>query len=566
MKTKAVIEYGATDLTAKTDSTLSSTNIQSFSTANNIKTDPEEIKYSTLEKNYFILDGSFTNMPANVSNVGYWSLSRTGNNKSFTTPITLTITFTENHSSVGLTLSFSEYSYCTHLKISYYNSSNTLLTEEDFYPDSPEYFCEDEAVNYRKIIITFYSTNEAHRYIKLYKILYGRTIVFEGDNLISADIVEELDPLSNELSINTLDFVCFATDDRFNILNPQGAYLTFQKTQPLKAYRVENGTTTDMGTFYLDSWENESQKSMKMQGIDLIGILDKSEFNGGIYEEKDAEDLIEDIFATANITNYTIQDITGETLTGYLPICTCREALQQVLFSLGAVADCSRSATINIYKLAPAPTPPEIESDVVLQDTKEIKQGEIVTGVQVTTHSYKLKRETETLYEENLAQGTYRVVFGVPSANLTITGGTITESGVNYAVINVTGSSSSSTKYHGNKTVTIEGNTYDDLTNTLTVTDGETHDITNVLMVDNCTFINGTNAQTIATRILNHYLGSYNSKFGMILGSEKTGDNVITEKSTTNYLDGYVTKLDIDLTGGFLANAEIISKVGEISG
>lgn len=426
MRTKAVIEYGAMDLTAKTDSQLSTTDKQSFSVPNSIKNDPAEIKYSTLEKNYFALDGTFDNLPTNVSNIGYWSLSQTGQNKEFTTPISLEINFTKNHSSVGLTLRFSQYSYCTHLKISYYDSNNTLLTEEEFYPDTYEYFCEDEAVNYRKIIITFYSTNEAQRYIKLYRILYGRTIVFEGDNLVSANIIEEINPLSDELSINTLDFVCFATDDRFNILNPQGAFQTFQKTQPLKAYRVENGETIDMGTFYLESWQNESEKSMKMQGIDLIGMLDKVEYNGGLYTNTSAETLIQNIFAKANIVNYTINDLTGETITGYLPISTCREALQQVLFVLGAVADCSRSETINIYKLAESETPKEIASDQILQDTKEIKQGEIITGVSVKTHRYKLKREVETLYEEELAAGTYKITFGVPATNLQIENGTIT--------------------------------------------------------------------------------------------------------------------------------------------
>ena len=567
MRTKTVIEYGAMDITAKNDATYTTTDIQSFSSANNLKNNPAEIKYATLEKNYFALDGSFENMPTNVGNVGYWSLTASDSNKEFTTPLTLTISFTKNHSSIGLTLRFSQYSFCTHLKISYYDSSNALITEQEFYPDNYEYFCEDEAVNYRKIIITFYETNEANRYIKLYKILYGRTVIFEGDNLISANIIEELDPLSDELSINTLDFVCFANDDSFNILNPQGVYLTFQKTQSLKAYRVENDVSTDMGTFYLESWDNESEKSMHIKGIDLLGILDKVEFNGGIYEETSAVTLIETIMTKANVSNYVIEDLTNETISGYLPICTCREALQQVLFVLGAVADCSRSETINIYKMSEAADPHVIEKDAVIQDTKEIKQGEIVTGVSVKTHRFKLKREVETLYEEKLSQGTYKITFDKPSANLQIEHATINEFGVNYAIITTDGSGSqSSSKYYGNRNVLLTGNTYDDLTNTLTITDGEEHDKTNILSIDNCTLINGSNASDVATRILNYYKSQYTDTFDMILDTEKAGDNVITERSDVNELKGYITKLDIDMTGGFIANANIVAKVSEANG
>ena len=566
MKTKAIIEYGAMDVTAKADSTLSATDKQNFSTPNNIKLDPTETKYSTLEHNYFALDGSFTNMPSNVGNVGYWSLSKTGANKEFTTPLTLTINFTKNHSSVGLTLTFSQYSYCTQLKISYYDSNNTLLSEETFTPDSYEYFCEDIVANYRKIVITFYKTNEANRYLKLYRIKYGKTIIFEGDNLVSANLCEELDPLGDELSINTLDFVSFATDDKFNILNPQGAFVAFQKTQTLKAYKVADDVLTDMGTFYLESWENKSEKSMEIRGIDAIGIMDKIEFNGGIYSNMSAVTLIESIFAKANITAYTIEDITSDTITGYLPICTCREALQQILFTLGAVADCSRSDTIRIYKLTEAEEPNEITSSQILQNTKEIKQTEIVTGVSVTTHSYKLKIATDTIYEENLTAGTYKVIFNQPCSDLAITGGSIIESGVNYAIINATGSSSASSKYRGNKTVTITGSTYDDLTNTVTITDGEYHDVENILTISDCTLINGANANTIATRVLNYYQGSYKDTMNIILDDEKVGDNVLAEKSEVNQLNGFVTKLDIDMTGGFLAKTEIMAKVEEVDG
>ena len=383
-------------------------------------------------------------------------------------------------------------------------------------------------------------------------------------------MVEELNPLSDELSINTIDFVCFATDDRFNILNPQGAYLAFQKTQPIKAYKTEfiedEEVLTDMGTFYLESWENKSEKSMQMKGIDLIGILENTEFDGGIYDDVYATTLISSIMTKANVSNYSTQGISTEKITGYLPICTCREALQQVLFSIGAVADCSRSEKINIYKLAAAVTPTEITSDKVLKNTKEIKQGEMITGVSVKTHSYSLRIETEILYEEKLSAGTYKIRFNSPASDLSIENGTIVESGANYAIITATGSGTTpSSKYRKQRNVKITGSIYDDLTSTITVTDGETHDTTNILSVEDCTLINSTNAETIATRILNHYKNLYQDNFEMILGNEKAGDNVITEKSDINQLNGYITKLDIDMTGGFLANAEVVAKVEELN-
>lgn len=38
---------------------------------------------------------------------------------------------------------------------------------------------------------------------------------------MSANILEEVDLLSSEISINTLDFTVYSEDDDFNIINPQ---------------------------------------------------------------------------------------------------------------------------------------------------------------------------------------------------------------------------------------------------------------------------------------------------------------------------------------------------------
>ena len=82
-----------------------------------------------------------------------------------------------------------------------------------------------------------------------------------------------------------------------------------------------------------DTWD--------VSAINAIGVLDESTYLGGVYSGMLAGILIADI-----LTNhaYTVSnDIAGIPIYGYLPVCTRREALQQVLFSIGAVAyhDCA---------------------------------------------------------------------------------------------------------------------------------------------------------------------------------------------------------------------------------
>ena len=176
MKTSTIIEYGAVDITAKSDSQLSVNNSQDFSKLDELKSDKlQEIKYSTLEKNHFTLDGKSENMGSTITGVGWWSKLMSDENGSFTTPLVLTINFSQVHSSIGLTLTFSKYAYCNSLKIQYYSASNELIVEKTYSPDEYNYFCEQTVANYKKIVITFYSTNIPYRYLKLYGIMYRKS-------------------------------------------------------------------------------------------------------------------------------------------------------------------------------------------------------------------------------------------------------------------------------------------------------------------------------------------------------------------------------------------------------
>lgn len=561
MRTQTLIEYGVYDVTAKEDSMPSVTDKQDFVNILDLKKDDiKEIKYSTLEKNYFVLDGNSKNMNGTEKNMGFWSKSMTDSSGNFANPLTLTINFmNETHSSLGLTLKFSELNYCTHLKVQYYNSENVLLSEKEFYPESNEFFCEDTVTDYKKIVITFYSTNNSYRYLKLYQIDYGKIIQFTGENLMDANIVEELNILSDELSINTLDFTTYSLDDNFNILNPKGMYTALQERQQLRAYKIENNTKMHMGTFYLDTWKNEKYKTMNFKAIDVIGLIDKTEFMGGMYNST-FEAVVEEIMTSAGLTSadYEIQEeLKTIPVRGYIPVCTHREALQQILFVVGAVANSARSDKIKIYTVTEAEEPNQISKSNILKGTKEIEQGELVTGVSVTSHNYIQSNEEVSLYDGTLESGTHKIVFTEPVYNLSCENASIISSNVNYAVIQV----------HSNTNVILKGYKYKDNMQTFVV---EIQGLNpnskrNMLKIESDYLANNNNAYEIAERVLNYYRKTYITKFDFILYDEIAGDNIVIEGDFNNELNGYVTKLDIDMTGGYIAGAEVVAKAREVT-
>lgn len=559
MKTSTIIEYGAVDVTAKADSQLSVNDTQAFSKLNELKrSNLPERKYATLEKNHFVLDGKSENMGDNITEVGWWSHEMSDSSGQFSQPPIMTIDFTKVHTSIGLTLTFSKFAYCNNLKIQYYDGNNTLISEETFAPDNYEYFCEDVVDNYKKIVITFYSTNIPYRYLKLYKILYGQAVLFEGDNLINANLLEQVNLLSDELSINTLDFTVYSDDDRFNILNPQGVYKTLQQRQELNVWQSKGGELYNMGTFYIDGWQSKNDNKMEFNGIDLIGLLDKTNFDGGIYSNVTAENLITQIFNSAGFTSeylYIQDELKNILLTGYIPVCTHREALQQVLFTIGAIANCARTDIIKIEEVEESETPNQISSNNVFKGTKEIEQGEIITGVLLQAHRYSTSSEQKKLFEGSLPAGTHKIVFSSPTHNVTCTGGTIQSSNANSVIISVS----------SNTNVVVQGYEYIDSTQDIFVENNSLagNEKSNVLKIDSVYLINSSNAQSIGQRIIDYYNGKYTTKFKFVLDDEKAGDNIELDESYGNTLNGYITELDIDLTGGYVVNAKIDAKVSE---
>lgn len=562
MKTKASVKFGLIDVTAKQNSQLSISDKQDFVDVLDLKNDDlEETKYGTCEKNQFALDGSFELMPDELDNMGWWSNQMSDENGHFTTPLTMEINFTEPHSSMGLTLIFSEVGdFCNSLNIKYYNLNNNLLKNLNFTPNDYKYICKGVVENYGKIVITFYSTNNPYRYLKLYKILYGAEIVFEGDNLMKANILEEIDLLSSEISINTMDFTVYSEDDDFNIISPQGFYRLLQQRQKLQATEtlLKEDKVKDMGTFYLDKWANEKDKTMKFSAIDLIGIIDKTDFNGGMYTNTLFKDLIEKIFTSAGLENdeYEIQEeLKNLTLTGYIPICSHRKALQQAIFAIGAVADCSRSEKIKIYKVEDSEENNVIETTNIKQSSKSIEQNELVTGVEIVAHNYKNGTELEKVYEGTVDVGETKILFDKPVHNITCENAEIVEYNCNYAIVSVTEETE----------IIINGYKYKDNLQTYLVEVEELNasQKQNTLKIKSAYLVNKSNAKTVAKRVLDYYQKTYKTGFKFLLNDETVSEDVEIEGDFEQKLVGHITKLDIDLTGGFWANIGLNARVKE---
>lgn len=67
-------------------------------------------------------------------------------------------------------------------------------------------------------------------------------------------------------------------------------------------------------------------------------------------------------------------------------------------------------------------------------------------------------------------------------------------------------------------------------------------------------------AAAVAARVLDYYAQRYEQTFRMVAGDEKLADRLIVESFGGEMVRGVVTKLEFDLTGGFLADAKIVGR------
>lgn len=186
--------------------------------------DPE--KYGTLEYNRLLLDGTFNVFSDTPSDVvmGYMSLSLSGDTEStiddtsyyaFETPIEITRSWEEAHSTEGVSITFDEESYCNYLNIEWFDSENNSLATQDFYPDSYNYKCEKAVSDFYSMKITFYGMNKANRYLRIYDFEDGKINKFSKnstDKLIFVEFNVNCYPLALEVPSSTMNIQVVSDD------------------------------------------------------------------------------------------------------------------------------------------------------------------------------------------------------------------------------------------------------------------------------------------------------------------------------------------------------------------
>jgi len=175
-----------------------------------------------------------------------------------------------------------------------------------------------------------------------------------------------------------------------------------------------------------------------------------------------------------------------------------------------------------------------------------------VTGVKVTEHNYSEAGNEVVLFNDGL-DGEETIEFNEPYHDLLIEGGTIVESGANYAKISAEG------------TVTLTGKPYTHVTRVVTAGNVNGSSEESVKTISSCYLANPQIAQAIADRFFAYLQCNCTINQDVISGVEKAGDVVsVINPYTREMVTATIKKFDVTLSAINKANAEFL--VGFVPG
>lgn len=508
--------------------------------------DNSQPQAATFEDGYWILGKDFKLFPDDPSACrwGLFSLVMCDADGVFDPPLTLTLSTGSLYSSVGLSFVFDPYgpTWCKDLTIAWYRG-DTLVHQQDYTPDGWQYSALAQVSNFNRVEVTFRRMSAGYRYLKIPSIIFGITRTFDSNECFGVDLHQDADLISDELSINTMDFT---------LRNTSGITYMFQRRQVLRA---KYGSEL-MGLYYISSSEKLGGGKYQVHSVDLLGLLEMAgDHMGGMYDGVPADTLASDILG--GIVPYEMDAALKNVLIyGYLPIASRRDNLRQLAFALSAMVSAAHSEWLVIKR---TDTPHVVRSFGLSRDVYEdgsIGTGTLVTAVSVTAHSYLASTEQTTLYEGVLTatDGDVPIKFDSPAHSLTITGGTIVSSNCNHAVIRGTG---------GKVVLKGCGYTHVERVHTKSNPLRNANDESNEVMYKDMTLVTDHNVDDVLAACYDINLRIETIKGKVLTETERPGDHVSIVTEDDGVKTGHLLSLDYTVSTKLAADVEILADYEE---
>ena len=555
-----ILTLGDADLAS-----VSSSDEHAISTLNDLVTgdDRRSLNYATFEPSGWLLDGN-AGVYDHPQNIGFVSDVISNGSGVLVSPPEIRLTLTSAVDiEQGITLEFFMSDYADDVDIDYKDASDTLIASESHTPDGYNYFCAVGATRaaVKYIDLTFNGTSANYRHVRLVGV-YVDGVMWDKENIRTANIIEEISPVSVESPSGELGFSLYSADGDFSIVNPQGVYEMLERGQVVDTYETVNGARLYMGRFYLNKWWSKSENIAEFECVDALARLGEEIVLGDIHEGSTVSDFMTWIFSDSN--DYSVDaSIASRSVYGWQPTSTKRDALKQMAISVGAYVTCSRSGVVLIKEMELIDSISAYDFALDDSDTagKVVERAKVVTGIDITAHLYvpgDLYADEE-IYRAVVVAGEYTIEIpnrilqaaylysdpGIDSLTATLQDSPPPTSGANWIHFEVIGAGEviwlTQGEYtHGREIYSVD------------VPGLPAGTPENRIIIKEAYMVTPDNVAEVATRILEYYQQKYTLDTKLFASEVAIGDSTQIDTQNSKEFGGICERMEIDLEGGFV--------------
>ena len=310
---------------------------------------------------------------------------------------------------------------------------------------------------------------------------------------------------------------------------------------------------------FLESVKRTGKYKYLLSCVSGVGLIAQSRHYGGLYSNVPFSTVLSDIIG--GVFPYTVDaDVASIAIFGWLPVDNRRANLRKLLTATGVVIKTNADGIIRFA--APSTSTPSAISDAEIQIGGSVDRPTPYQAVKITEHAFaKTPNDILTTLLDGEAVGDNIITpkgarvlgsiitFADPMHDLSITGSTILESGVNYAVLApsmacmLTGYKYS----HATRVVTA---------GSLTASEQATK------RLDNCTLVNVFNADSVAQRWLEYFSGQKEISVNAVWNGEHPADAVAFSDPFDDAAMGLIESQDVRMSAK--VTADITVQAGRI--
>lgn len=313
-----------------------------------------------------------------------------------------------------------------------------------------------------------------------------------------------------------------------------------------------------VGKFYLENIERIGKMDWQFNCISDIGLLVSAEPHyGGMYSGQSAETVISDIIGT--IIPYTLHnDLKEIEIYGWLKKASRRDNLRDVLFAIGGTIQRDAEGDLVIAPYVASPTPVPVSSHGFYKTGGNLKNDVTATRIILTEHAFAARdSDTEVTLFDGAVNGADIITpkgvsvngaivnFDEPMHDLAISGSTILESDVNYAVLATSGYALLTGKSYTHTQREVPRDIVADATPKSVESSA-------------CTLINIRNSLNVLDRLEAFYGHIKRVNIDMVLYSQKPGNYISFTDPYGNDSTGYIETLDVAMSKEKKASASIV--------